>query len=529
MLDARPRAIPVMLKDEMDADASRPRSQSSMIEALLEAAVDAIITIRADGTIETANPAAVRLFKYDRDSFIGRDVTFLMPEPYRSEHDRYLQRYMATGTRRIIGIGREVTGLRSDGTAFPMHLSVGEFHVDGETFFTGIIHDLTERKRSEQVLQQAQKMEAIGQLTGGIAHDFNNLLTIIIGNLELLERHVPGGLPQELLSEAQEASDLGSRLTARLLAFARRSALEPQLVDLNGLALGLTDMLQRTLGETILLSSALSPDLWTTRTDPSQLESAVVNLAVNARDAMPKGGKLVLETRNAVIGEDHAVMNPGLTPGEYVQLSVTDTGHGMTEEVRQRVFEPFFTTKERGRGTGLGLSMVFGFASQSGGSVTIYSEPGVGTTVNIYLPRIADGEQVAPEAGHHETEFAAEGEKVLVVEDDDRVRRLTSARLRELGYSVVEAPDAAKALDVIEAEYGIDLVFTDLVMPGEMSGYDLCEQVRVRWPGMKVLLTSGYAEELVNSDRLAAERVRLLRKPYRQVELARIVREVLDD
>lgn len=498
-----------------------------MVEALLESAVDAIIAIRADGTIERANPAAAKLFGYNSEDFVGRNVTFLMPEPYRSEHDQYLQRYLATGRRRIIGIGREVLGQRSDGSTFPMHLSVGEFHAGGDRYFTGIVHDLSGHKRSEAALQQAQKMDAIGQLTGGIAHDFNNLLTIVIGNLELLERHVTAGLPQELLTEAQEAADLGARLTSRLLAFASRSPMEPQQVDLNMLCLGLTDMLQRTLGETVVLSSSLSPDLWTTVTDPSQLESAIVNLAVNARDAMPRGGKLALETGNVVLGDDH-VSVPALRPGEYVRLSVTDTGHGMSETVRQKAFDPFFTTKERGRGTGLGLSMVFGFASQSGGTATIYSETGIGTTVNVYLPK---AEAARPGASVDEgdvREFHGSGETVLVVEDDDRVRRLTTIRLRDLGYDVLEAENARRALSVLEEEDRVVLVLTDLVMPGGMSGHELSDAVRDQFPRIKVMLTSGYAEELVNGERLVREGITLLRKPYRLMELARAIREVLD-
>lgn len=508
---------------------TRPSAGSPMGEALLESAVDAIIAIRADGTIERANPAAAKLFGYAPHEFVGRNVSFLMPEPYRSEHDQYLHRYLATGRRRIIGIGREVLGERADGSTFPMHLSVGEFQARGERFFTGIVHDLSERKSSEAALHHAQKMEAIGQLTGGVAHDFNNLLTVIVGNLELLERYAADDLQRDLLNEAQEAADLGARLTERLLAFARRSPMESREVDLNMLCLGLTDLLQRTLGETITLSSSLSPVLWLTHTDPSQLESAVVNLAVNARDAMPKGGKLVIETANVVLGDAYAAQVPDLAPGEYVRLSVTDTGHGMPKEVRERAFEPFFTTKERGRGTGLGLSMVFGFASQSGGTVTVYSEVAKGTTVNLYLPKSAE-----PEAAHGapestlEGEFPSRGETVLVVEDDDRVRRLTVTRLRDLGYATLEAETARRALEMLDGGATVDLLFSDLVMPGGMSGHELCDEVRTRHPAVKRMLTSGYAEELVHGDKLASEGVTLLRKPYRLAALAEAVREVLD-
>ena len=500
--------------------------QAIRLRAILESAIDAIITINADGLIETVNPAAEILFQYPREEFIGRNVHFLMPEPYHSEHDGYLRNYRTTGTKRIIGIGRQVIGRRADGSTFPMHLSVSEFYVDGVRHFTGVIHDISVQVEAEQALRHAQKMEAMGQLTGGIAHDFNNLLTVIIGNLELLEEKLTEPAQHELLHEALEAADLGSRLTSRLLAFARRSLLEPKVVDLNMLVADLTDMLHRTLGETIALSTALTPDLASTRVDPAQVESAIINLAVNARDAMPNGGRLILETRNTIIDESYAAAEPGLAPGEYVQLSVSDTGTGMQAAVRDRAFEPFFTTKEKGRGTGLGLSMVYGFAKQSGGHATIYSEEGVGTTVNVYLPRHVARVSVDP-AVVEESAPASQGETILVVEDDDRVRRLTVTRLQQLGYAVVEASSALQALAMLHSTGKVDLVFTDLVMPGGMTGYELAGEVRRLYPGAKILLTSGYAEELANSERVDIVRLKILRKPYRQSELARSIDEAL--
>jgi PAS domain S-box-containing protein len=503
------------------------KGQASKLAALLASAVDPIITIDRNGTIESANPAAERLFQYELAEFIGRNVSFLMPDPYRSQHDEYIRHYLQTGERRIIGIGREVSGRRRDGKVFPIHLAVSEFQVEGETYFTGIIHDLSERKNAERALQQAQKMEAIGQLTGGIAHDFNNLLSVIIGNLELLEPRLGSSDDLELLNDAQEAADLGARLTGRLLAFARRSILEPQIVDLNQLVLGLTDMLRRTLEENVDLSTVLSGDLWRTRSDPAQIESAIINLAVNARDAMPDGGRLILETRNAEYTELDVAEEAGLKPGHYVQLSVTDTGTGMSPEIRERVLEPFFTTKQAGHGTGLGLSMVYGFARQSGGDVTIYSEEGKGSTVNIYLPRSMEEADVARPAARASTEIhAGQGERILVVEDDSRVRLLTIRRLRSLGYDVVEASNGPDALAAFERDPAIDLVFSDLVMPGGLSGYELCLQIGRLRPGVRMLLTSGYAEELVQGNMPAGQNIRVLRKPYRTADLARILREV---
>ena len=394
-------------------------------------------------------------------------------------------------------------------------------------FVIGTGVDITEQRVLQEQLLQAQKMEATGQLTGGIAHDFNNLLTVIVGNLELLEMRIEDEGQRELLTEALEASELGARLTDRLLAFARRSPLKPEVVDLNKLVLGLTDMLHRTLGEPIDLSTALSTDLWATRTDATQIETAIVNLALNARDAMPGGGKLVVETRNSPIDEKYVAAETGLAPGDYVQLSVSDTGAGMAPEIRVRAFEPFYTTKDSGRGTGLGLSMVYGFAKQSNGHVTIYSEVGTGTTVNLYLPRAGEADGVPRSERTPAFDSALAGELILVVEDDDRLRRLTLTRLKELGYDVLEAANGADALTILESNRSVDLVFTDLVMPGGMSGYDLCEEVRKRGYVTKLLLTSGYAEELTHADKLGSEDLGILRKPYRQADLAKSIRESL--
>ncbi|WP_108398118.1 PAS domain S-box protein [Devosia submarina] len=500
--------------------------QARKLQAILESAVDAIITIDDGGLITTVNPAAARLFGYQLEEFVGRNVHFLMPEPYHSEHDGYIHNYRTTGRKRIIGIGREVTGRRRDGSLFPMHLAVSEFEMDERTYFTGIIHDLSASKATEMALRQAQKMEALGQLTGGIAHDFNNLLTVILGNLEMLEGQLTTPLQRELATEALEAAELGARLTARLLAFSRRSLLEPEVVNLNSFVLGLTDMLHRTLGATIYLSNTLAPNLWSTRVDPSQVESAIVNLAVNARDAMAEGGRLIIETANARVEAQQSDELDGLAPGDYVRLSVSDTGTGMPEQVRDRAFEPFFTTKPQGRGTGLGLSMIYGFAKQSGGHSAIYSEPGRGTTVSIYLPRY---QAPAPEkqSGEETGLPAGTGEIVLAVEDDDRLRKLTVSRLSQLGYEVLPAASGHEALSILSSGAKVDLLFTDIVMPGGLSGYELSSRVRKLYPDIRILLTSGFAEELAREQPMADEQLRILRKPYRQAELAAAVSDAL--
>jgi PAS domain S-box-containing protein len=509
-------------------------AQAAKLRGILESAVPAIISIDSQGVIESVNPATERLFGYCAAELVGQNVKVLMPEPTRAEHDGYLGNYLTTGAKKVIGVGREVTGRRKNGATFPLHLSVSEFAAEGRRYFTGMIYDLSDRRHVEEALReserrlaQAQKMEAVGQLTGGIAHDFNNLLLVIAGNLELLESRVEGREARSLLKEAQDAAALGSKLTDQLLTFSRQRHLDPHTIRLNDLAVGIAEMMRRTLGEHIALSTSLAEDLWETRADPGQFQSAIVNMAVNARDAMPDGGKLIIETRNFVFEADNLDFLPELKPGEYVQLSISDTGSGMPPEVRDRAFEPFFTTKEKGRGTGLGLAMVYGFVRQSGGHVTIYSEVGRGTTINLYLPRVRGAAAAQLAGGTMSDADSPPRETVLVVEDDERVRRLTARRLKMIGYEVIEAIDGPRALEVLNSGDKVDLVFTDLVMPGGLSGREVATQARTIRPGVKVLLTSGYSEELVHGDDLQRERLRVLRKPYRQADLAFALREVL--
>jgi PAS domain S-box-containing protein len=511
--------------DSMDSIA-----QAAKLRGLLDSAVTAILTIDASGTIEDLNPATEKMFGYTAGELVGQNIKMLMPEPYQSAHDTYLDNYLTTGTKMIIGIGREVSGRHKDGAAFPIHLAVSEFTAGGKRYFTGIIHDLSDRKHVEEALReserrlaQAQKMEAVGQLTGGIAHDFNNLLTIIMGNLELVQDQLDRADLRGLVKKAQDAAELGAELTDRLLTFSRKRQLDPQALRLNELVLSVTEMLRRTLGDHVTLTPSLAPDLWLTRADAGLFQNAIVNLAVNARDAMLKGGKLIIETRNAVLDPDEFA---GDVAGEYVRLSVSDTGTGMSAETRERAFEPFYTTKEKGRGTGLGLAMVYGFVKQSGGHVTLYSELGHGTTFNLYFPRI-DGptEAKAPTAAER-TAAPRAGHVVLVVEDDTGVRELTVARLKAIGYRVLEAPDGRQAVEILKSDTQVDLVFTDLVMPGGMSGRDVALMAEDIRPGIKVMLTSGYAEDLVRDDDPDFAHRPILRKPYRQADLVSALREV---
>jgi two-component system CheB/CheR fusion protein len=371
-------------------------------------------------------------------------------------------------------------------------------------------------------------MDVLGQLTGGVAHDFNNLLTVITGNLELLEARIRQDDQRQLIGEAQEAAELGADLTKQLLAFARRQPLEPKVIDLNEHMIGMSDWLRRTLGEAIQIKTVLADDLNKTLVDPGQVENAVLNLAINARDAMPNGGLLTIETANRELDQAYAASQTDVSPGNYVVLSLADNGNGMSREIQERIFEPFFTTKEEKSGAGLGMSMVYGFTKQSGGHVAVRSEPGEGTTVDLYLPSASvNGE--AEEASDTPAKMpVTRGETVLVVEDDPRVRRVTVRRLTDLGFTVLEAENGEAALEVLEREQNIDLLFSDLLMPGGMSGGDLArETLRLR-PEIKILLTSGYPSDAAVQKGWLDEGAQLLIKPYSRTELIESIRNILD-
>jgi signal transduction histidine kinase len=401
-----------------------------------------------------------------------------------------------------------------------------------ETLEERVAQEVAERLKAEEALRQAQKMEAVGQLTGGIAHDFNNLLTIIVGNIELLQRRLPDGHErlQRAADHAMEATRRAATLTQRLLAFSRRQPLEPKPIDANKLVAGMSELLRRTLGETIALETVLAGDLWRTQADPNQLENAIVNLAVNARDAMPNGGKLTIETANARLDEAYveSLAEP-VPPGQYVQVSVSDTGTGMDKATMEKVFEPFFTTKEAGKGTGLGLSQVYGFVRQSNGHVRIYSELGEGTTIKIYLPRlIGSDEGPAEEPVKRPAMMKGSGETILVVEDEPALRAYAVEALRDLGYRVLEAAEGWEALTIVEQHPEIALLFTDVVLTGGINGRVLADEVTRHKPGLPVLYTTGYtANAIVHHGRLDPG-MHLIGKPFTYAELAAKVRRMLD-
>ncbi len=500
-----------------------------MLGVVLDTAVDGIILIDARGIVSMFNPACEKLFGYTAVEVIGQNVKMLMPEPFRAEHDGYLSNYRDSGERKIIGIGREVTGRRKDGTTFPMHLSVGESIQPDGPIFVGVIRDLTERKRAEAQLAQAQKMEAVGQLSGGIAHDFNNLLTVILGNAEVLGDSLKARPDlHAMLESIMAAAERGGELTQRLLAFSRRQTLQPTNIDCNRFVGRMQEMLRRTLRENISIRVETEEDLWPAFVDAGQLDSALLNLSLNAQDAMPEGGSLTIATQNMTLDARYQKLHPEVPPGNYVMIAITDSGQGMTPDVKARVFEPFFTTKEVGKGSGLGLSMVYGFVKQSNGHVSIYSEPRLGTTIRLYLP--VSGSAVPSDLNEEsqEDETTMGKEVILVVEDDPFVRAYAVSSLGTLGYRVLAASDGREALVKLAEDVEIDMLFTDVVMPNGVNGWELADQALLLRPGLKVLLTSGYAlETLVAHGRLQAG-IAVLNKPYRRAQLAKRVRDILD-
>jgi nitrogen-specific signal transduction histidine kinase/ActR/RegA family two-component response regulator len=389
--------------------------------------------------------------------------------------------------------------------------------------------DITKQKRAELQLSQAQRIEAVGQLTGGIAHDFNNLLTSILLNADVLASVIEDTDTRSLAEAIRTAAERGADLTRRLLAFGRRQMLEPRPTNIKELLDGMEQLLHRSLGEHIQITSQHAAGLWHATVDPGQLENAVVNLAVNARDAMPGGGQLTIETTNVRFDSGDVALDPDLKIGDYVAIAVQDNGCGMTPDVKERAFEPFFTTKDVGKGTGLGLSMVYGFVKQSGGHVRISSEAGSGTVVRLYLPRAAAENTRSESAPSAQSALPTGDETILFVEDDPMVRQHTERLILTLGYRVVTAESAVSALAQVEEGCRPDLLFTDIVMPGGVNGRQLALRLRQRWPDLRVLYTSGYAHGSLAVDGESVPSRHVLGKPYRRADLANKLRAVLDE
>jgi PAS domain S-box-containing protein len=503
------------------------RESEQLARGIIDNALDAFVQMSEDGTISDWNSQAETIFGWSRSEAVGKRLgDLIIPEAQRDAHKAGLERFLRTGHRKILGRRLELEALRRDGKEITVELSVIGLRRRDGIVFNGFIRDLTEKIAAQDRIRQAEKMEALGQLTGGIAHDFNNILTVITGTIEILAEAVRKE-PQlaAITRMIDEAASRGADLTQHLLAFARKQPLQPREVDVNLLVIDTAKLLRPTLGEHIEIETALEDEACFATVDPNQLTTAILNLALNARDAMSGGGKLVLETGSAYLDESYASAHSDVRPGRYIVIAVSDTGSGIPAVMLDKVFDPFFTSKGPGKGTGLGLSMVYGFVKQSAGHIKIYSEEGHGTTIRMYLPPGAATSVASRSASAPAHEGGSE--TILVVEDDRLVRDYVLTQLRSLGYVTLEAANAAEALAIVKAGHAFDLLFTDVIMPGALNGRQLADELQKIKPELKVLFTSGYTENAIIHHGRLDTGVLLLAKPYRKSEMAAMIRTAL--
>ena len=499
-----------------------------MAQAIVQTALDAFIQTDENGVVLDWSPQAEAMTGWARVEAIGVKVEDLVfPEQLRAIHRERVTHFLQEAAGGAMGMRYESPGQHRDGHEYFVEISLTTLRRNEGSIVNAFVRDITQKRAAAEQLIQAQKMESVGQLTGGIAHDFNNMLTVITGTIEILADAVKDVPHLATITKLiSDAADRGAQLTTSLLAFARKQPLQPSEIDVNGLIREIVRLLMPTLGQHIEITSALRGDVWPAFVDRGQLSAALVNLAINARDAMPTGGTLNFTTSNIQLGVPDAVAHGVERAGDYVSIEVSDTGTGIAPEHLDRIFDPFFSTKEVGQGTGLGLSMVFGFVKQSGGSVEVRSEEDHGATFRIFLPK-ADSSALQPPA-QEEGPVLGGSETILCVEDDDKIRDYVAVQLRSLGYKVLIASNADEAIAIVNEGAVFDLLFTDIVMPGSMNGRQLAERLMAGRPSLRVLFTSGYSAGAIPLQGRAGHGIPLLTKPYRRSELARMLRRCLD-
>ena len=532
MKDNLARLVPAVGRELSDAAGQRERrrveealrASEERLRTIFEAAAEGILVADiATRKFLYANPAICRMLGYEAEELLRLGVDDIHPE---EDLPRVIAEFEAQA-RREKSVAADLPCLRKDGTKVYADICTANLVIDGRPCNAGFFTDITERKRIEEQLRQAQRMEAIGRLAGGVAHDFNNILTVIAGYCELLLADLPAGSDlRPDVEEVAKAADRAGALTRQLLTISRDQVVQAEVLDLNAVIVNMEQMLRRLIGEDVQLETALAPELEEVRVDPGQVEQVLLNLAANARDAMPRGGKLTIETASVELDDSYAQSHNGVQPGRYVLLAVSDTGTGIDGSVLPHIFEPFFTTKRQGRGTGLGLSIVYGIVRQSGGHIWVYSEPGKGTTFKIYLP-VTEREETVPWPAPVSAPSEHGAGVILLVEDQEAVRAMLTKALAARGYTLLEAADGEEAVRLLAGRQGpIDLLITDVVMP-VMSGRELAERLAAERPGMKVLFISGFADRAIVHHGMLSPGINYLQKPFPLSELTRKVEQIL--